>query len=271
MHGRDREADQVTGFVAALGLFTVIPVPSVAEIDRRLAARAMAAFPWVGLLVGAAAGAVLWLVTASGAGGLLGSALALAVAAGLTGALHLDGLADTADGLGSRKPAEAALAIMRKSDIGPMGVAALALGLLIDAAALTSLAERGGALAAAALAVAAMAGRAVVTGATVSRLSARQQGFGALFVGVTRPLTAAGTAVAGLVVAAGAGWLAGGVPGAVALAVAATAAGGVGLLWARRLGRRLGGMTGDVFGSVIEVTQAACLVASAVLAGALGA
>lgn len=257
------------GFVAALGLFTVIPVPPVADIDRGLAGRAMAAFPWVGLLVGALAGAVLWGVVAVGAGGWLGAALALAVVALLTGALHLDGLADAADGLGSRKPAAEALVIMRQSDIGPMGVVALALALLIDGAALASLAERGGLLAAGALTVAAMVGRGVVTLATVSRASARQQGFGALFIGATSRATAVLTGVAVVGVAAGVGALAYGLGGAGVFVAAAVAAGGVGSLWARRLRRRLGGMTGDVFGSIVEVTLAAFLVAVALLGTAL--
>lgn len=257
------------GFVAALGLFTVIPVPPVAEIDRRLAGRVMAAFPWVGLLIGALAGVVLWGVAALGGGGWLGAALALAVVALLTGALHLDGLADTADGLGSRKPAEEALVIMRRSDIGPMGVVALTLTLLIDGAALAALAERGGLLAAGALTVAAMVGRGVVTLATVSGESARQQGFGALFIGVTSRATAVLTGVAVVGVATVIGALAHGRGGAAGFAVASVAAGGVGLMWARHLRRRLGGMTGDVFGSVVEVTAAAFLVLVALLEGTL--
>jgi len=63
--------------------------------------------------------------------------LVLATLAAVTGAMHLDGLADTADGIGSRRPAEEALTIMKRSDIGPMGVAALVLVLLTDAAVAT--------------------------------------------------------------------------------------------------------------------------------------
>lgn len=257
------------GLVTALGLFTVIPVPPVADIDRRLAGRAMAAFPWVGLLVGSLAGAVLWGVAALGAGGLLGAALALAVVALLTGALHLDGLADTADGLGSRKPAPEALAIMRKSDIGPMGVAALVLALLVDAAALGSLAEFGGPAAAGALAVGAMVGRAVVTLATVQTASARQTGFGALFVGSTSRLTAVCTGAAVLGVSAGVGGLVDGVGGAAVFAGAAAAAGGIGSLWGAHVRSRLAGMTGDVFGSIVEVSLASFLVLAALGTAAL--
>ena len=109
--------------LAAVGLFTVIPVRPF-DVDRRAASRAMAALPVLGLLLGLAAGAVAgllgWLTSP-----LLGAVVGLALLAWLTGALHLDGVADTADGLGSRKPADEALAIMRRSDIGPMGVVVL--------------------------------------------------------------------------------------------------------------------------------------------------
>ncbi|MDO5736155.1 MAG: adenosylcobinamide-GDP ribazoletransferase, partial [Propionibacteriaceae bacterium] len=117
-------APRPNSLVVSLGLFTTIPVPPVAAIDRRLAGRAMAAFPLVGLLLGVLAGAAAFVVGTLGSP-LLGAVAGLATLAGLTGALHLDGLADTADGLGSRKPADQALEIMRRSDIGPMGVISL--------------------------------------------------------------------------------------------------------------------------------------------------
>ncbi|MYV40156.1 adenosylcobinamide-GDP ribazoletransferase, partial [Streptomyces sp. SID1328] len=73
------------------------------------------------------------------AGPLLAAVASAAVPAALTRGLHLDGLADTADGLGSGKPAEQALAIMKRSDIGPFGVLTLVLTLLAQVAALAGL------------------------------------------------------------------------------------------------------------------------------------
>ncbi|MBF6096428.1 adenosylcobinamide-GDP ribazoletransferase, partial [Nocardia cyriacigeorgica] len=70
--------------------------------------------------------------------------LALGWLAGATGGFHLDGVADTADGLGSRAAPEKALMIMKKSDIGPMGVMSIVLVLLVDAAAVVSLAGTAG-------------------------------------------------------------------------------------------------------------------------------
>lgn len=266
--------------VAALGLFTVIPVPPVAQIDRRLAGRAILAFPWVGVIVGGVAGGVLALLSLTGAP-LLPAIAALAVLAWLTGALHLDGVADTADGLGSRKPADDALAIMKRSDIGPMGVIALVFVLLFDVAALQALGQVGALgresefdsaivpglrpgpwAAALALPVAAALGRLLV-GFAVRTPTARPGGFGALFSGVTTPVGLAVDALAVAAVALGAGWLAAGVTGLICFAVAGVVAGAVGWWWQRHLHRRFGGMTGDTFGSLIEVTQATFLVVAA--------
>ena len=251
--------------LTAIGLFTVIPVRPF-DVDRAAATRAMAALPWVGLLLGGVAGVVAGAVGAV-ASPFLGAVLGLAILAGATGALHLDGVADTADGLGSRKPREEALTIMRQSDIGPMGVTALVFVLLLDAAALGTIGAP--LLAGAALAVAAAAGRMAVSIATVSQRSARTKGFGALFVGVTAASTAVLNAVLVAAVGVGLGWLTGGWRGAVALAVAGAFSGAVATFWGRRLLRRFQGWTGDTFGSLIEVTQTAFLVAAAVGCGAL--
>ena len=84
---------------------------------------------------------------------LLGAAVAVALLAALTGGLHLDGLADTGDGLGSRRPAADALAIMRRPDIGPLGVVTLVLVLLIQVTALATVPRGWPAVAALVLAV----------------------------------------------------------------------------------------------------------------------
>ncbi|MEZ5084945.1 MAG: adenosylcobinamide-GDP ribazoletransferase [Tessaracoccus sp.] len=253
--------------VASLGLFTIIPVPPVADIDRRLAGRAMLALPWVGVIVGGLGGLVLALVSFTGAP-LLPAVAGLAVLAWLTGALHLDGVADTADGLGSRKPADAALAIMKRSDIGPMGVITLLFVLLFDVAALNALGNAGILAPALALPVAAMLGRLMV-GFAVRIPTARPGGFGALFDGVTTVLGLSLTSVLVGVVALGAGWVAGGGAGVLAFGVAAVVAGGAGWWWKNHLRARFGGMTGDTFGSLIEVTQAAFLVVAALLLSSL--
>ncbi|GAB3820177.1 adenosylcobinamide-GDP ribazoletransferase [Tessaracoccus terricola] len=250
-------------FLAALGTFTVLPAPPT-ELDRGRAGRVLAALPWVGLVVGALAGLVTFLAGLTGAT-LLAAALGVATLAALTGALHVDGLADTADGLGSRRPAEEALEIMRRSDIGPMGVVALVFVLLVDVAALESIAGGGGLAAPLALLVAAVVGRLAVVLASRGP-GARGSGFGALFTGLTSAPAAVVNTVAVLLLAAAAGLLASGWLGAAVFAGAAVVALLTTSLWRRQLVRRLGGMTGDTFGSLVEVGQAVFLVVTALSA-----
>ena len=168
-----------------MSLFTTIPAGVSGMLDDEVAAKAILWLPGIGLLLGAIGGGVLLAVgtlNTTGPGRLLGAALAVAVIAVLTGGLHLDGLADTADGLGSRRPADAALEIMRRSDIGPMGVGALVLVLLIQVAAVAAVPRLP--LAVAALALAEVTGRVSVVVATSSP-AARPGGFGALVAGRT--------------------------------------------------------------------------------------
>ena len=141
------------GMRLSVTLLTAVPVPgggtrdtggadrdagdgSTWPPDRRTAALAMYCAPVVGALLGAAAAGVLIGCRAGRSGPLLAAVLAIGVLAALTRGLHLDGLADLADGLGSRKPAGAALDIMKRSDIGPFGVLTIVLTLLIQVAAL---------------------------------------------------------------------------------------------------------------------------------------
>lgn len=250
-------------FLAALGTFTVLPAPHT-ELDRRRAGRVLAALPWVGLVVGALAGLVTFLAGLTGAT-LLPAALGVAALAALTGALHLDGLADTADGLGSRRPAAEALAVMRRSDIGPMGVVTLVFVLVVDVAALESMAGRGGLEASLALLASAVVGRLAVVLAS-REPGARGSGFGALFAGVTSGAAAMVNTVAVLLIAAAAGLLAAGWRGAAVFAGGAIVALLTTWLWRRHLVRRLGGMTGDTFGALVEVGQAVFLVVTALAA-----
>jgi len=128
-----------SGLKLSVTLLTVIPLRDpVTEPRRATVAAAMAWAPAVGLLLGIAAAAVLVVADHPlGVGSLTAAGLAVAALALLTRGLHLDGLADLADGLGSGKPASIALEIMRRSDIGPLGTVTLILALLIQVAALS--------------------------------------------------------------------------------------------------------------------------------------
>ena len=97
------------------------------------------AFPLAGLVVGLVGAAVFWLAHRFGLPGWPAAALAVGATLAATGALHEDGLADTADGFGGGKTREQKLAIMRDSRIGTYGVCALVLSLVLRIAALASL------------------------------------------------------------------------------------------------------------------------------------
>jgi adenosylcobinamide-GDP ribazoletransferase len=241
----------------AVTLLTAIPLPAGQRggaPSRRTAAAAMAWAPAVGLLLGAAAAAVLELAARRGhTGPLLAAVLAVATLAAGSRALHLDGLADLADGLGSRRPAGAALAIMQRSDIGPFGVVTLVLTLGIQVAALAQAQALG--RGAPALVAAAVTGRLALPWACRRGVpAARGTGLGALVAGTVSPavpvlLTAAvlaGAFAFGILVMIG---VAAGLAASLALMALAV--------------RRLGGITGDVLGALVEVATAACLLVTA--------
>jgi adenosylcobinamide-GDP ribazoletransferase len=213
----------------------------------------MAWAPAIGLLLGLAAAGVLWLAGQEGRlGSLLSAVLAIGTLAALTGGLHLDGLADLADGLGSRRPAGDALAIMKKSDIGPFGVVALVLILLVQVAALARAESAGRGTITVVAAV--VTSRLAMTAACRRGVpAARGSGLGALVAGsVPRPVVA-GLVLADLAAAAAFGWVfAVGVAAGLAVCAGLTAL----------AVRRLGGITGDVLGAIAETTMAACLLFS---------
>jgi adenosylcobinamide-GDP ribazoletransferase len=242
-------------------MFTIIPVRMPAELSPDDGAGALLTLPVLGAVTGGAAAlpavAVrVWVPHA----GLLGAVLAVAALAVATRGLHLDGLADTADGLGSAAPPARALEIMGQSDIGPFGVVTIVLVLAADIVSLSSV--PGGAwVPAGVLGVAAATGRvAAVHGAVRSR-AARPSGFGALVAGRISIVDAVVWTVAvlgvGVVVAVvlsiPPGWIIG--PQLAALAAA--------WLLRRHAARRLRGMTGDVFGALIELATAITLIGAA--------
>ena len=254
------------GLRLSVGLLTVIPVGAIGEVDRRLARSAMLLAPLVGLFLGAIAAAVLIGVRAlvpSTMGALLAAVLAVATLAYLTRALHLDGLADTADALGSGRRGDAALEIARRGDVGPFGVVTLVLVLLVQVTALAVASDAGwGALT---LVVAVVTGRlAAVVACTRGISPARPEGLGALVAGTVPRVAALAWLLVALGLAAAAGaWLTG-VAWAPALAVVAGIALGLGVV-ARSVGR-LGGINGDVLGAAIEVSTTTVLVVLAVSA-----
>jgi adenosylcobinamide-GDP ribazoletransferase len=233
----------------AFGTLTVLPVRPP-TVDRGTAGRAMALAPLVGLVLGLVACLPLLLTESSP---LLSAVLAVGAVALMTRGLHLDGLADTADGLGSGRPAGDALAVMRKGDVGPFGVVTLVIVLLAQVTALAQLVAEGDGAAA------------LVAALGVSRLAlplaclrgvpaARADGLGAAVAGSVSPpaavlavlLTAVPLTALALLVDDAVAWT------PLGLLV------GAALGW--RAVRRLGGVTGDVLGAVVEATFTGALV-----------
>jgi adenosylcobinamide-GDP ribazoletransferase len=242
----------------ALALFTIAPVANGAELTRSEAVRALRWLPFVGAVVGALAGLPLAAVEAWSPGArLTGAVLSICVLVLLSGGLHVDGLADVADGIGSRAPAARALEIMRQSDIGPFGVVSVVLVLLLDVG---STAALGGCAwtPVAALASAGAIGRLVAVVAAHRRIpSARESGFGNF---VASSVSSPVLALEGLAVVAGVAGVAAAVNASIVTWVVAALVGTtVGLSLLAYLVRRLGGVTGDVFGALVEVGTAVVL------------
>ncbi|KOV80163.1 cobalamin synthase [Nocardia sp. NRRL S-836] len=223
---------------------TVLPV-RVDGVDDRAARRAISWAPVVGLLLGAFAVGVLRLFATAEVPALVAGFLVVGVVGLATRGMHLDGLADVADGLGCYGPPERALRVMKDGGAGPFGVVTLIVVLGAQAAALPH-AGWGTVLLAFAVSRAAF-GICCLRGVP----AARPEGLGALVAGTQHPMVVIGTWVVLAAAAVPLGWRA-----VVAVVVAAA------LVWllVRHTGKRFGGITGDVLGAAAELALLAVLV-----------
>jgi len=250
------------GLRLAVTTLTVLPVRGPDRLDRSTAGTAMRLAPLVGLLLAVPlAGLLAGVEHATVGPPLLACALALAAHALLTRGLHLDGLADLADGLGSYGSPERAREVMKQPDVGALGLAAVVLVLLVQVAALQAcvLAGRGST----AVVLALVTARVAVTAAcTVGVPAAAPGGLGALVAGTVERGWAVGAATATAALGTGLAVLQG-VP--LWLPVLAVTAGlGSARLLRNHAVRRVGGITGDVLGALVETTTAVVLVVLAV-------
>ena len=234
----------------SLGTLTIVPSGPIAEIDRRTAARAMIIAPLAVLPLGVVVALLGWLAQTAGLPSL---AVGLLVVGGLalgSRALHLDGLADTVDGFGSGWTAERSLMVMRRGDVGPMGVVALIMVLGLQATSVGELIQ--GAPGALLVAAAVCCSRAALCLTCLRGVpAARGDGLGVAVAGSVPRTAAAACWLAVLLIMSGAAWLSGHSPVSGMLAAVAAAA-TVGVLVYRSV-RRLGGVTGDVMGAAIEI------------------
>lgn len=247
----------VAAWRLAVGSLTVVPVRPPGEITPPVAGRAMAIAPLVALLVSvpSAAGGqlALWFgVPAAGAGLIVVGLLAL-----LTRGMHTDGLADTADGLASSWEVARALAVMRTGDLGPAGAVTLIVVLGLQAVVAGELLTRPLGWLIVSLAFA--AGRAALALGTLRGVpAARADGLGAAVAGSVSPAVAGASwllviaALTGVALVVQLPWWGGGVALAAGLAAAS--------LLLARCRRRLGGITGDVLGALVEVASVVVLV-----------
>jgi adenosylcobinamide-GDP ribazoletransferase len=250
------------GLRLSIGTLTALPVRPPSTVDRARARVAMLLAPAVALLPGAAAALVATVAIAVRLNPLVAAALVVGALALATRGLHLDGLADTADGLAASYDRARALDVMRRGNTGPAGVAMVVLVLVVQVAALAQALQKVGPVA---VPVAVVAGRLALPLLCARGVpAARSEGLGAAMAGSVPRMLAATVTV--LTVLAGAGLtmrLGTSPPPALALvfgALAVLASALVAALLARRAVRRLGGVTGDVLGACVEVGTAAALV-----------
>jgi adenosylcobinamide-GDP ribazoletransferase len=232
--------------LVAIGFLTRLPVPMGAFDDARARSVSLAWYPLVGLLIGLLLGALAWLLRDTPA--MLTAAIIVAAWIALTGALHLDGLADSADawvgGLGDR---EKTLAIMKDPRCGPAGVVALVLAVLLKFAAVGSLHPAPWSE----LILAPLLARASLTALFLTTPYVRGGGLGAALSSAPRNACAVAIAIS-------VGFcLLGRWHGVLAVGVAAIVFGA----WRAACLKRLGGITGDTAGALAEMIEVAVLVA----------
>lgn len=233
----------------AMSLSTILPVGPVKPLDSGEIAQAGWAFPVAGLAVGVVGAIVYAIAHLVHLPPDPAAVLALTATILVTGAIHEDGLADTADGLGGGKSREQKLEIMRDSRIGTYGACALVVSILVRWSALATIAEP--ASVASALLVAHAAARAQLPFFMCLIPPARSDGLsaGAGQVSPESAIVAAGLGFLCLALGLGFGKA---ILGLILLSL-------VGLVWAWLATKQIGGQTGDILGALEQLGEIAIL------------
>lgn len=244
----------IRGLIVALAMFSRVPVPRVdwTEENRRWA---MCFFPCVGLVVAAALALWLWLCGRLGLGAALKGAVGALIPLAVTGGIHMDGFMDTVDALASCQPREKKLEILKDSRVGAFAAMACAGYLLATAGLMSELAPGDAPRVGACFVLS----RALSAWAMTAFQSARPDGMLNGFARASQPRAVAAAsaiwAAASLAaLAITGGWLAAAVAGVAAIC----------LLGYRRMAyRQFGGVTGDLAGWFLQVTELCCVAAVA--------
>ncbi|MHB8770956.1 MAG: adenosylcobinamide-GDP ribazoletransferase [Syntrophales bacterium] len=244
-------------FLAALQFLTILPLAGGRNPGEGVLGGSLPFFPLVGLLIGAAISLADW-----GLGHILPlgvtSVVTVILLIAVSGGLHIDGLADTADGLFSSRPRDRVLEIMRDSRTGPMGVAAVISVVLLKAALIASLA---GPWRWWVLAMMPLAGRCALIAHMALLPYVRPEGG---LAGIFHRNSSRSHALWALAALLAAGFLLGRLPGLIAGAAAFLVALGT----AAYTFRRIGGFTGDTLGAACELAELGpALAAAAMLHG----
>jgi adenosylcobinamide-GDP ribazoletransferase len=243
--------DGLRSAVAAVTFLTVIPLGRSTEVGEHDLRGGLALFPAVGALIGALMATVAWgaaLVVPS----LPAAVLGVVAGAIVTAAMHLDGLADTADGMGAALAGRDPAVVMHDPRVGTFGGAALTLDLLLKVSVLSALVA-GPRFPIEAIAAGALARAAAIALVTVFPYAGTTAGVGAWTRGVSLGPTLVGILIASAIGILTVGWAF----GAMAAAGLATAA-----VVGRWSSGRLGGVTGDTLGAAAELTETLALTAS---------
>jgi len=236
----------VKSFFAALGFLTILPLPAGWRGDERSLSRSVAWFPLIGLLLGGVWAAFGWGLQHCFPAPVC-AALLLVLLPLFSGGLHLDGLADTADGFFSSRKRERMLEIMRDSRSGPMGVAAIAFVLIAQYAALASLPSK---LLLGALLLAPVTGRCAIVIAMTALPYARPEGLVSIFAPRSKSYIVWASAF--LLASA---WLTLRLTG-IAAAIAALL---ITLIFCRSCKQKINGFTGDTLGAACTLAETTVL------------
>ncbi len=235
----------MAGFWAAWRFLTIIPLPGAMGTDRKSLARSLPFFPLIGILIGLIMSRTAYLAWHILPPVVAAVILTFAMLA-ISGGFHLDGLADSADGLFSARPREQKLTIMRDSRIGAMGVIALIMVILVKVSCLATMGMERAMLAAFLMP---LAGRSLMVFSMTLAPYIRKQGAASLFY--TTPAKLRKIAIwAGVVLYAGA-WYSGHTKALAAILTALLAT----LLWTGYCRLKLGGATGDTLGACCEIAE----------------